>query len=334
MANLVIVAIPEEDDYVHKISSEQMAHMTIVFLGETSSVDNMSKIIEYVEHAAKMSLTPFGLSVDYRDTLGPDQADVLFFKKDKYSFDQVAQFRSYLLKEPNIFKAYNSIPQYDEWTPHLTLGYPETPAKEMEDRDYGIHYVHFDRIAVWFGDYTGFEFRLKYPEYDSLEVAMGVAETGADAVEDIILSHFGVKGMHWGVRKDRATAVSVKTTQGRKFTKTKVSAKGGQGQPANPDAIAAKAALQKYKKSGPSALSNQELQILQTRLNLEANVHRLSPSEMDKLKKGARWTTKFLKSDAGQATTKYAAGYVWKKFGKQHSKRIAAGLATAAIALP
>jgi hypothetical protein len=64
------------------------------------------------------------------------------------------------------------------------------------------------------------------------------------------LEHFGVKGMKWGVRKDRvSTNVSTLKVAGSK---------------------------QKLKKSGTDSLSNKELQDLATRMNLEVQVNRLN----------------------------------------------------------
>jgi 2'-5' RNA ligase len=201
VSKLVIVAIPEKDDYVWKISSEKVPHLTILFLGEATETSPISKIQEFVEHAASTMLQPFWLEVSDRDILGDDQADVVFFE-DAWELPRVRSFRNALLKDSNIKSAYDSVEQFPEWQPHLTLGYPETPAKE-DDRDYpGIHSVRFDRIALWTGDSEGPEFKLKRPKFydDAMEVAMST--DGKTAVENI-LSHYGVKGMKWGVRRDR-----------------------------------------------------------------------------------------------------------------------------------
>jgi hypothetical protein len=70
--------------------------------------------------------------------------------------------------------------------------------------------VHFNRIAVWTGDFDGPEFLLKdfWDEFDALEsVPMDVAMSALngdetrDAARMAALEHFGVKGMKWGVRK-------------------------------------------------------------------------------------------------------------------------------------
>lgn len=160
MSNLVIVALPSEDDYVNKISSEQVAHMTILFLGDVSKVLNLDKIKFLVEYLGNQMLTNFTLNVDNRGPLGPDEADVVFFRQDEFCFSQINRFRANLLQDKNIRTVFDSISQFDGWKPHLTLGYPDTPANS-DDRDYpGIYKVNFDRIAVWDQDYSGIEFPL------------------------------------------------------------------------------------------------------------------------------------------------------------------------------
>lgn len=215
MSNLVIVALPSKDDYVNKISSEKVAHMTLLFLGDDASkVKNLSLILDFVKHASETSLMRFGMEVDHRGELGPDLADVLFFSKNKWSgFETVRDYRSYLLKNDNIRAAYDAAQQHPEWNPHLTLGYPDTPANP-DERDYpGINYVDFDRIAVWFGDYEGIEFSLK--KYDwNLDVVMDSVVDGEVFVDDILdelfvedlLSHHGILGMKWGRRKSQTSA--------------------------------------------------------------------------------------------------------------------------------
>ncbi len=189
---VAIVALPSVDDYVWKISSEEKPHLTILFLGDQVSDSDQAQIAQFLQHAAETSLTRFGLSVSKRGTLGEDSADVLFFEKS-FAKD-VANFRGFLLQNELINKAYHATPQFDGWTPHLTLGYPETPAKE-DDRDYGISWVNFDRVALWTGEYDG-------PEFDLKEYPMAEDVAWAEQMDDV-LAHYGVKGMRWGVRKDK-----------------------------------------------------------------------------------------------------------------------------------
>lgn len=119
--------------------------------------------------------------------------------------------------------------------------------------------------------------------------------TQVDAGREFL--HSGVKGMKWGVRKDRA-ATSVTTTSvvnAGLRGKTKVKASGGVAQEATQDAIKAAGHKQKLKKSGAAALSNTELQELQNRLQLEVNVKRLTEESQSAGKK-------FVKKKLGQET--------------------------------
>lgn len=184
MPNLVIVALPSEDDYVNKISSEKVAHMTLLFLGEVSKVSNLNKILDFTEFASKMMLDRFYLEVDRRGELGPDSADVLFFKKSKWTdFSSINNFRSALLKNSSIRTAYDSAEQFDgEWIPHLTLGYPTAPAKP-DNRDYpGTYSVNFDRIAVWMKDFAGIEFPLKSYDDEINTLAQSTIQIGQQFV--------------------------------------------------------------------------------------------------------------------------------------------------------
>jgi 2'-5' RNA ligase len=177
--NLVIVAIPEENDRVWKISSEKVPHLTLLFLGDQANVSNLDKIVQFVEHAATTSLRRFWLPVDRRGELGNDPetgpADVLFFRTRGYDLKAVADFRAQLLQDNNIKSAYDAAPQFEgPWVPHLTLGYQGTPAKP-DNSDYpGFYEVNFDRIAVWTGNSEGPEFLLQ-DRWDDIEFDMSVA---------------------------------------------------------------------------------------------------------------------------------------------------------------
>lgn len=196
-ANLVVVALPSKDDYIWKISSEKVPHLTLLFLGENKLGDQTSHVVDYIQHAVSTSLDRFGLSVDHRGELGEDKADVLFFEK-AYA-KNLELFRSHLLANRSIAEAYHSTEQFPTWTPHLTLGYPASPAKP-DTRDYpGISWVNFDRIALWTSDSDGPTFELT--SNDRLE-EVSMSQVQPNAVEEFF-EHQGVKGMKWGVRKDR-----------------------------------------------------------------------------------------------------------------------------------
>lgn len=121
---------------------------------------------------------------------------------------------------------------------------------------------------------------------------METADIGREALE-----HFGVKGMHWGVRREQmrttsearragkeavrremrvAAPIRATPTIGRSsFTKSSVKTVGGEDHPPHEDAVKVAVAKQKMKKSGVVALSNSELQTMATRMQLESQVHSL-----------------------------------------------------------
>ena len=280
MSSLTIVAIPAQDDYVYKISSEKVPHMTLLFLGDdVSKVKNLNMILDFVRHAADTTLMRFGMEVDRRGELGPDKADVLFFSKSKWSgFETVNHYRSNLLKDNSIRTAYDSTEQFPEFVPHLTLGYPATPAKP-DERDYpGISYVNFDRIAVWFGEYEGIEFPLKTYTED-MEVAMSDA---TNEVVENVLTHFGKKGMKWGVRSSAPSGPRGVTVRDKR---KKIKTSGGERTSCTSGRLRARTLGQVGKKSGLKALSNQDLQAYANRLQLEQNVKRLNYNDMGRSKK-------------------------------------------------
>lgn len=229
-----IVALPEETHPVHKVSSEKSAHMTILFLGEQREPALAVRIIETLQHTIATSLKhKFSLGVQKRGTLGQDQADVLFFYKDECG--RVQDFRSLLLKNDDIKKAYDSTTQFPEWTPHLTLGYPDTPAHPMPDDNHSISWITFDRIALWLEDSDGPEIELDAygsglatPDeafhFDQM-VQKGLAST---ETQEEFLAHYGVKGMKWGQRKDaRNDAAVQKQVAKYKKLSSKYEMKGG-----------------------------------------------------------------------------------------------------------
>lgn len=274
---VVIVALPAEDDYVNKISSEKKPHLTLMYLGENLDMDRLPEVVQYIQHVAKTSMHRFGLSVDRRGTLGDKGADVLFFE-DGWQTREIKEIQGYLRADPNISVAYDLSKKFPKWIPHLTLGYPETPANP-DTRDYpGLHHVTFDRLALWVGDSEGPEFRLESYDYSVGELAMsdGLVEMGASFAEAFFdedaLEHYGKLGMKWGVRSTKSpTGVQLQAKPG-----SRVKAKGGANMDASEDAKRTATQKQVAKKSSTDALSNDELKQLVERMNLEASYERLA----------------------------------------------------------
>lgn len=303
--SLVIVALPSENDPVQKVSSEKAAHMTLLYLGKPDfDQARIDLITGFVEHAAS-TLSPFMLDVERRGVLGSDNADVLFFVKKQAK--RIATFRDHLLQNDLISETYHSTEQYPEWTPHLTLGYPETPAKKSPSEDSGIWYVNFDRISLWTGDSTGPTFQL-LPDDNDMEVAMSQTQRGRAFIMGDSISHYGVKGMHWGVRKAESSGGGS-------------TAKAAPRPRMSEDAKNVEKAFSKINRGGTDALSNHELQSVVTRMNLEQNYHRLtsepSPQQAHAMAQGHNLVKtalgygktyndvkKFLDSDAGKAIKK------------------------------
>lgn len=111
---------------------------------------------------------------------------------------------------------------------------------------------------------------------------------------DEVLAHFGVKGMHWGIRRR-----SEKTADG------------------SDDHNKAAATKAKIKKSGTQSLSNEELQQLVSRMNLEQQFSSLAKKEPGRIANGQSKIKKIL----GIAkTVQEVHGVVTSPFGKSLGK--------------
>ena len=151
-------------------------------------------------------------------------------------------------------------------------------------------------------------------------------------VEDF-LEHYGTKGMKWGVRKKRSApsgpaAVELDARPGQRVT-----AKGGGGHNAHEDAIRAVKAGQTAKKSSTDALSNQELQALVTRMNLEQQYAKLAAQQRPRARgaalakelivRGVRPQTKALAGGLANDATQMARQQAMKKVAAALAKKAA-----------
>lgn len=87
------------------------------------------------------------------------------------------------------------------------------------------------------------------------------------------LEHHGIKGMHWGVRRNRESGGGSAPRRGKSVSV---------------DAARFDKASKKVKTRGLSSLSNAELKALNERMNLEQNYSKLTgnKSNVEKMKKG------------------------------------------------
>lgn len=94
------------------------------------------------------------------------------------------------------------------------------------------------------------------------------------------LMHYGVKGMHWGIRRGSTDTGPSSDVHVSRRKSGLVKTQGGKNHPPHEDAIKAAIARQKAKTSSTDALSTKELQDLVTRMNLEQQYSRLKTTDV------------------------------------------------------
>lgn len=140
---LVLVLTPAESDSIVAASSEP-AHITVAFMGEAAdqSEDALAQIEEEARAYAATLDGPVVAPVAERGILGDDDADVVFLEPT----ESLIALRDGLIEaSPAIKAAMDSVEQFPDWQPHVTLGYPETPARA----EYDGTEVTFDRVGLW-----------------------------------------------------------------------------------------------------------------------------------------------------------------------------------------
>ena len=140
-----VFLIPAASDPIVAASSEP-AHLTTVWLGDMNDLDEdtIGAIRDEIRAYADTLDGPVVVPVTERGTLGDEDADVVFLDPT----EALLALREGLLEaSPTVKRVMDSVEQFPEWTPHVTLGYPETPAAG----DYAGETVTFDSVGLWVG---------------------------------------------------------------------------------------------------------------------------------------------------------------------------------------
>lgn len=131
---------------------------------------------------------------------------------------------------------------------------------------------------------------------------------------DDVLEHYGIKGMQWGVRRSKK--------QIRKDTAKRV--KEGKDVTLSDDAKKVKQAVTKGKEKGLGSLSNDELNMVNQRLNLEKQYKTLTTTERAKVSAGKK-AAKFVAKESGNVALNVAKATAQKQLMKQVAKQLAKG---------
>lgn len=150
----LVVLLPAADDPISAATSEDQAHMTFVWMGDVSDIDDAARAAiggEVSSYATALD-GPIVVPVMRRGQLGDDGADVVFLERS----DSLLAARDGLMESsPNLLAAHDAAEQFPEWVPHVTLGYPEGVEGGPAVGEYDGTEVTFDRLGLWLGgDYT------------------------------------------------------------------------------------------------------------------------------------------------------------------------------------
>lgn len=140
----VLALIPRDDDPISAASSEDLTHMTLVWLGDASDLSE-EDVATLTSVAEEWSNEPEGnlhAGVEGRETLGNEGADVV-----RLEGDGIRAFRNGIAEDARVAPIMARVKQFPEWLPHITMGYPDSPA----NAEYEGETVEFDRLVFWNG---------------------------------------------------------------------------------------------------------------------------------------------------------------------------------------
>lgn len=271
----VIVALPMVMDPIRLVGDEEK-HSTLLYFGETSSLpDDAKSVLQDTVQQVSQMVEPFGERIMEVSRLGDEDPPALVaMLSDAY----LTSIRNILQVNPAVRGYLSNAEQHPQFTPHVTLSYPdykgEAELRKMLQQA-SLRRIGFDRLALWWNDE-----RLEFPlQYRRLDQPMAEdAGWSADLVDEY-LEHFGVKGMRWGFRKDKAPS-----------------------EPASEEAVttATTRARTKAAKGSTHMLTNKELQDAITRIRLEQQYSQMTAKPKSK---GRVWVTNFFKQKKNRDMT-------------------------------
>jgi hypothetical protein len=121
------------------------------------------------------------------------------------------------------------------------------------------------------------------------------------------MQHYGVKGMHWGVRRERTTSNSNPSDVTVRTIGKKVVTTGGKRHPISEDARTSATILRQVKSSGVHSVSNKDLQDLNRRLGLERQYRDLSKRQRSR---GEKMLSDISETEVRRAATPQVAALV------------------------
>jgi HK97 family phage prohead protease len=171
---VVIVALPAADDPIVAASSEDIAHITLIWLGDLSELTvTVDELKVDLEAWARQVDGPITEGVSGSAVLGAENAQVVLVDAGA-----LAQLRNRIIDagesdsselETPIAVAHRAAEQFPTWIPHVTLGYPDSPPAA----EYAGTEITFDRLALWVGD-------------DRTEYAFGEPVADTTATPDLV----------------------------------------------------------------------------------------------------------------------------------------------------
>ena len=162
----VIVALPAPGEDVYDFGPEQK-HATLLYFGE---IDDFTAgwLNAQIMKVVSDGLSPFTEPVLGMTTLGEDDPPATVLKMGPGTLESV---RNRLLEADEVREAWESIDQYPNFTPHVTLGYGEELSDDdRDDAPYVVKEITFDRLALWHKDQ-----QIEYPLNFRLETVVAGA---------------------------------------------------------------------------------------------------------------------------------------------------------------